>query len=80
MNRQSSPRLVGVRLTRSGPLVLVDAGAYRVAAGDEVVVEVAGQPGPQPAWVAVTPEQLVSAGGARPAGRVVGKAASVSSD
>ncbi|GEM_PF-3561515 len=73
MNKQITPRLAGVRLTRSGPLVLVDAGTQQLAVGDEALVEVTGKPDQETADVAVTPEQLVSAGGSQSAGRVIGK-------
>jgi hypothetical protein len=69
-------QIAGVRLTRNGPLVFVDAAGLELATGDTVLVTLSGENNAVEATVAVAPSQLVHSGGVKPAGLVTGRLAS----
>jgi hypothetical protein len=67
-----SPELAGVRVSRSGPVVIVETGGRTLFAGDWITVQIPGNDEDVEAVVAIAPDQLIYSGGARPAGRITG--------
>ena len=61
----------GVRTTRSGPLVFVDASGFAVEPGDDVTVQMDGDAGNCEAHVVIAPQQFVERPPVSPTGRVV---------
>lgn len=63
--------MLGVRLTRNGPVLFVAASGVEAAAGDSVIVALEENGGEREATVVVGAGQLLSAAIAGTAGKVV---------
>ena len=66
------PRIMGVRIHRSSPVIYVDAGDGKAETDSRVLVELDSSGIRVNATVVISPEQLISASGLKPDGRCLG--------